>query len=147
MTSAPAFGMQAFWAYLQGHARAVAVVPLLVAIALAFPTGRTSLFGIGAAWFLSVIAAQSVTETFHSVRSKLPRHKRDAVVAFLQYGGYSIAAASLAAFTGLAFWTLYRPVWLMRLMFAGILMFFASGFVHKGRPRTNAPKHKEDSVV
>jgi drug/metabolite transporter (DMT)-like permease len=100
------------------------------------------LIGIGAVWFLAVIAAQAGTETFHSVQAKLPRRKRDALVSFLQYGGYSIAAASMASYFALAFWTSYRPSWLVGLMFAGILMLFSSGFVHKGRPRRNTRNQK-----
>jgi hypothetical protein len=142
MTPEPAFGMQVFWVYMRRHFRAIAVVPLLIGTVLAFLTGRTFLIGIGAVWFLAVIAAQTGTETFHSVQSKLPRRKRDALVAFLQYGGYSIVAASMASYFALAFWTSYRPSWLMRLMFAGILMFFASGLVHKGRPRRNSHNQK-----
>jgi hypothetical protein len=129
--------MQVFWAYIRRHSRAIAIVPVLIGIGLAFLTGRTLLIGVGAVWFLAVIAAQAGAEMFHSVQSKLPRHKRDALVSFLQYGGYSIAAASMASYFALAFWTSYRPSWLMRLMFAGVLMFFSSGFVHKGRPRRN----------
>jgi drug/metabolite transporter (DMT)-like permease len=147
MTPEPAFGMQVFWAYMRRHFREIAVVPILIGTGLAFLTGRTFLIGIGAVWFLAVIAAQVGTKTFHSVQSKLPRRKRDAFVSFLQYGGYSIAAASMASYFAFAFWTSYRPNWLMKLTFAGILMFFSSAFVHKGRPRRNVHKQKEDSIV
>ncbi|PYU07242.1 MAG: hypothetical protein DMG33_05380, partial [Acidobacteria bacterium] len=76
---------------------------------------------------------------------QLPRHKRDALVAFLQYGGYSIALASLAASVALVFWTSHQAGWLVMLMFAGILMSFSSGFVYKGRLRRNAPKPEENA--
>jgi hypothetical protein len=101
------------------HSRAITIVPVLIGIGLAFLTGRTLLIGVGAVWFLAVIAAQTGAEMFLSVRHKLPRRKRDALVEFLSTGGYSLAAASMAAYFVFAFWTSYRPRWLMRLMFVG----------------------------
>ena len=136
--------MQVFWVYMRHHFRAIAGVPLLIGTVLAVLTGRTFLIGIGVVWFLAVIAAQTGTETFHSVQSKLPRRKRDALVAFLQYGGYSIAAASMGLYFAF-FWTSYHPRWLVSLMFVGILMFFSSGFVYKPRPRRKAHNQKDDS--
>ena len=135
--------MQAFWSYLRRHDTAVATVPVIVAIALALVTGRAFLLSVGVVWFLSVIAISSGTDTLDSVRHKLPRQKRGALVSFLQYGGYSIAASSMACYFALVFWTSYRPKWLMELMFAGVLMFFCSGFVHKARSQGRAGKHNE----
>ncbi len=135
--------MQAFWLYIRRHSGPILVVPVLIGIGLAFLTGKTVFISIVAVWFLAVMAIQAGTETFHAVDSKLPRRKRDALVSFLQYGGYSIASASMALYLAFAFWTSYRPSWLMGLMVTGILMLFASGFVHKGRPRKNGQKNAE----
>ena len=129
--------MHTFWDYARRHATAIAVVPVLIAIGLTLLTAWTVLVSIGAVWFLSALALFSGADTLDSIRSKLPRHKRGALVSFLQYGGYSIAAASMAGYFAFAFWTTYRPTWLVYLMFCGIFMFFSSGLVHKGRSRRN----------
>jgi hypothetical protein len=134
--------MQAFRMYMGRHSGPILVIPVLIGIGLAFLTGHTVFVSIGAVWGLGVLAVHTAAETFHLVHSKLPRRKRDALVSFLQYGGYSIAAASMALYFALAFWTSYRPGWLTRLTFAGILMCFSSGFVHKGRPLRNTHNHK-----
>jgi hypothetical protein len=137
--------MQAFWVYTRRHFRLILVLPVLIGIGLAFLTGHTTFIGIGCVWFLGLLAVQTATETFHLVHSKLPRCKRDALVSFLQYGGYSIAAASMASYFALAFWTSYHPSWIMRLMFAGILMLFSSAFIPKGWPRSNTHNQKNAS--
>jgi len=79
---------------------------------------------------------------FLAVRRKLsPRRRRGALVEFLKTGGYSLAAASMAIFFAHAFWSPYRPGWLMGLVFVGIVMCFSSGLVYKARPRKSRPKH------
>ena len=110
-------------------------MPLVLGILIAILTRRVLALGIGATWFLSALAAFTAIETFHSVRNKLPGRKRDALACFLQTGGYSLAAASMAAYFACFFWTSYRPNWLMRLMFTGIFMFLSSGFVYIGHSR------------
>jgi drug/metabolite transporter (DMT)-like permease len=135
--------MQVFWAYIRRHSRAIAIVPVLIGIGLAFLTGRTLLIGVGAVWFLAVIAAQTGAEMFLSVRHKLPRRKRDALVEFLSTGGYSLAAASMAAYFVFAFWTSYRPRWLMRLMFVGIVMFFSPDSCTRGGLAGKCPRTKK----
>jgi hypothetical protein len=136
-----AFSMRGFWLEIQRYSRQIVVIPILLGIALVFITRHTYWFQIGVVWFLGVIAAYTAAETFISVRGKLPRRRRDALVAFLQYGGYSFAAASVAAYFALDFWTPYRPGWLVKLMFGGIFMFFSSGLVYKRRPRKSVAKH------
>jgi hypothetical protein len=136
--------MQAFWVYVQHHSRSILVAPVIIGIGLVFLTGHTFFLGIGAVWFLGGMAVLVGAETFHSVHAKLPWRKRDALVSFLQYGGYSIAAASMGLYFALAFWTSYHPRWLVLVMFVGILMFFSSGFAYKARPRRKA-NQKNDS--
>ena len=132
--------MQGFWPEIQRYSRHIAIVPTLLLVAFALLTGRTVWIGISAVWFLGVIAVETAAVTFISVRRKLPRRKRDALATFLQMGGYTLAAASMGAYFALAFWTSYRPGWLMGLMFGGILMCFFSGLVYKGRSRKSVPK-------
>jgi len=126
------------------YSRAIIVVPFLLGIALKFLTGRTFWFGIGVVWFLGLIAIETGAETFLSVRHKLPRRKRDALVEFLSTGGYTVAAASMAAYFAFDFWSSYRPRWLVTFMFVGVAMFFSSGFVYKRRSRKKMPKHEEN---
>ena len=75
------------------------------------------------------------------MRRKWPRRKRDALVVFLQYGGYSLAAGSIATYFALVFLGPYQLGWLMKLMFGGIVMFFSSGLVCKSRARKNKAEH------
>ena len=134
-------GMQSPRPHIERYSRHIAIIPTVLGIVAAFLTGRTVWFGISAVWFLSVIAAVTAMEMILAVRRKLPRRKHDALAEFLKTGGYSLAAASMAAFFALLFWTSYHPNWLMRLVFVGIVMCFSSGLVYKGRTRKNGPKH------
>jgi drug/metabolite transporter (DMT)-like permease len=142
-----ALTMQVLWEFLQRHLRAIAVIPVLLGIGLMLLTGRTFLLESGAVWFLAVLAVNAGTEALHSVRSKLPRRKRDALVAFLQYGGYSLAAGMMALLAALAFWSSHQPRWLTSLMLFGVLMFLASGFAHKRRTRKTMRSQKATTVV
>jgi membrane protein implicated in regulation of membrane protease activity len=83
-------------------------------------------------------------EAYLSVRKKLSRSKREALVEFLATGGYSLAAGSMAACAALVFWTSLIPKWAVRLMFIGLIMFLSAGFVYKGR-RRKPPKQQTDS--
>lgn len=134
--------MQTLWPEIRRYSRHITVIPALLGIALTILTGRSSWLEIGAVWFLGVIAVETATETFISVRRRLPpRRRRGALVDFLQTGGYSLAVASMAAYFAFAFWTSSRPGWLMGLVALGILMCFSSGFVYKGRSRKSRAKH------
>lgn len=137
-----ACGMQTLWPEIRRHSRHIGVVPVLLGIVVTILTRRTVWLEIGAVWFLGVIAVETATDTFISVQRKLPpRRRRGALVEFLQTGGYSIAAASMAAYFAISFWTPYRPSWLMALVFCGIVMCFSSALVYKGRSRKSRAKH------
>jgi hypothetical protein len=134
--------MQTLWPEIRRYSRHIAAIPVLLGIALTILTGRSSWLEIGAVWFLGVIAVQTATETFIAVRRRLPpRRRRGALVEFLRTGGYSFAAASMAAYFAVAFWTPYRPSWLMGLVLGGILMCFSSALVYKRRSRKSRAKH------
>ena len=134
--------MQILRPEIRRYSRHIAVVPVLLGFVVTIVTRRAFWLEMGAVWFLGVIAAETATETFISVRRRLPpRRRRGALVEFLQTGGYSLAAASMAAYFAHVFWTPYRPSWLMGLVFVGIVMCFASGLVYKGRLRKSRPKH------
>jgi len=135
--------MQLSWPFIERHFKAVLVVPFLAAIGLLFLTGRTVFLGIGVVWFLGLLAVQTGTEAFQSVGESWQRRKRDALASFLQFGGYSIAAGSIALYFAIAYWTSYRPQWLVRLMFGGVLMFLSSGFVHVARRKRSGQKNDE----
>ena len=136
--------MQLKWSDFQRNLNAIASIPPLLGIVVAVLTGCAPLLAIGAVWFLTVIATASAGETFLSIRRKWPRRKHDAITALLQWGGYSLAAASMAAYFAIAFWTPYRPRWPMFMMFAGILMMFSSGIVHLARPQSKTAKHAKN---
>lgn len=134
--------MRNVWPAIQRYSRHIAIIPAVLGILTAVLTGRTLWLEIGAVWFLGVVAAITGTEMFLAVRRKLPpRRRRGALVEFLQTGGYSLAAASMAVFFAHVFWTSYRPSWLMALVFVGIVMCFSSALVYKARPRKSRPKH------
>lgn len=140
--------MQVPWtSIIRRHHKAIAIIPSLIGIGLLFLTGRAFLLKSGAVWFLVVLAAYAGIEAFHSVRSKLPRRKRDALVAFLKYGGFSIAAVAMALVVAFLSWSSHQPRWPMRLMLAGFLMFFSSGLVYKRRPQKTVAEQKETTAL
>ena len=135
--------MQVPWtSIIRRHHKAIAIIPVLLGIGLLFLTGRAFLFKSGAVWFLVVLAALAGIQAFRSVRSKLRRRKRDALVAFLQYGGYSIMAGAMALLLAVMLWGLHQPRWLTALMLVGMLMFFSSGLVYRRRTRKTVPEQK-----
>ena len=136
---------KSLWDGIRRYSRLTIVIPLLAGITFAILTGRALLLEVGAVWFLSAIAILVVIEAFASVKRKLPRRKVEALAALLQYGGYSIAAGSTAGYFALAFWTTRRPDWLIKCMFAGIGMFFASGLVYLARGKKSRSKGLDDS--
>lgn len=139
--------MQVAWASLiRRHHKAIAIIPSLFGIGLLFLTGRGFLLKSGAVWFLVVLAAYAGINAFHSVRSRLPRRKRDALVALLQYGGFSIAAVGMALVVAFVSWSSHQPRWPRWLLFAGFLMSFSSGLVYRRRTRKEVPKEKGTDV-
>jgi hypothetical protein len=134
--------VETLWATIQRHSRYIAIIPAVFGVIAGALSGRTVWLEIGAVWFLGVVALVTGTEMFLAVRRKLPpRRRRGALVEFLQTGGYSLAAASMAVFFAHVFWTPYRPNWLMGLVFVGIVMCFSSALVYRARPRKTRPKH------
>ena len=140
--------MQVAWAsMIRRHHKGIAIIPLLFGIGLLFLTGRGFLLKSGAVWFLVVLAAYAGINAFHSVRSKLPRRKRDALVAFLQYGGFSIAALGMALVVAFVSWSSHQPRWPRWLMFAGFLMSLSSGLVYRRHTRKTALEQKETTAL
>jgi uncharacterized membrane protein len=134
--------VETLWAHIQRYSRHIAIIPAVLGIVTGVLSGRTVWLEIGAVWFLGVVALVTGTEMFLAVRRKLPpRRRRGALVEFLQTGGYSLAAASMAVFFAHVFWTSYRPNWLMGLVLIGIVMCFSSALVYRVRPRKARPKH------
>jgi hypothetical protein len=133
--------VQTLWSRIQRYSRHIAIIPAVLGILTGVLSGRTVWLEIGAVWFLGVVALVTGTEMFLAVRRKLPpRRRRGALVEFLQTGGYSLAAASMAVFFAHVFWTSYRPNWLMGLVFVGIVMCFSSALVYRARPRKTRSK-------
>jgi uncharacterized membrane protein len=138
-----------FWAVMERHSRAVVVIPCLLAILTTFLTGRTSFFEIGVLWFLSALSAFTGVAAISEAKRKRRYGRRAAITELLQFGGYSFAAASMAAMAAFMFWapTSEVPRVLGYLMFAGIIAWFSSVFVYKSRARTRTRKTQSPTSI